>query len=433
MDNNILIILLVLTLVFTVAGTRTTLQSETLSPKSLFIFTFSVFYLTDLIFALLNYSNQIYLSGYVFYLKEEVKVELFFYYVCILAVGIYTLKSDNFSFRKKEIWANTIRKIGKDNLIYLAIFMNALCLALLGSIILKAGFFAFFINLSLRATLFAESTFINALSSAAITFSGVIVASYSLTDRPKRALLILSIASILMLAIFMAARAVLVELLFTYLFIRHHSGRTFRLQVRHLIFIWIATVILVELAFQTRITADGDQEGIFNRIFLTEQIPQAENGLIYLSNIGTLNSTSILSSIFAWVPRDLLDSVGFSKGYGGNADFTAAFLPHRWFDQNSQISIGGVNEALVNFGFLIGLLTFGVWFYTLNYIYKKILMNSKWCLLSIPLTWTVFQLLRGDFFHTINKLAISIIIIAILIFTSRIKIYKMNFHKWQKL
>jgi hypothetical protein len=236
-----------------------------------------------------------------------------------------------------------------------------------------------------------------------------------------------------MLAIFMAARAVLVELLFTYLFIRHHSGRTFRLQVRHLIFIWIATVILVELAFQTRITADGDQEGIFNRIFLTEQIPQAENGLIYLSNIGTLNSTSILSSIFAWVPRDLLDSVGFSKGYGGNADFTAAFLPHRWFDQNSQISIGGVNEALVNFGFLIGLLTFGVWFYTLNYIYKKILMNSKWCLLSIPLTWTVFQLLRGDFFHTINKLAISIIIIAILIFTSRIKIYKMNFHKWQKL
>lgn len=48
------------------------------------------------------------------------------------------------------------------------------------------------------------------------------------------------------------------------------------------------------------------------------------------------------------MPRALLEAVGVEKGYGANADYTETFIPYRWIEQNSQISLGGLNELLYN-------------------------------------------------------------------------------------
>lgn len=401
---------------------RKDLRLEPLSPRSIFIATFSIFYLIDYIFATTYYTNQIYLSGYVFHLDSKAEIYLIIYYISVSMIALIALRSDSGNLSKTTLWLNGLSKIGRESTVYVSIFLNTICIAFLFYIISSVGLSSYFVNLSLRSTLFSETTIINALASASITFSGIVLSAYSITRKNSKLILSLSIVLILILAALMAARAALVELVFIYYFIRHQSGIRLKINLKHVAYISISMIILVELAFQTRVTADGDQLGLLRRIFLTEQIPQAENGLIYLSNSTNLNSTSILTSLVSWVPRDILEFVGVDKGQGGNADFTGAYLPHRWYDQNSQISLGGVNEFLVNFGIAAGLPLAFFWFYFVNLAYKKIISNKTWFLLSIPIAWSVFQILRGDLYHTINKAAISIFIIVMIIIISKLNL-----------
>jgi hypothetical protein len=265
--------------------------------------------------------------------------------------------------------------------------------------------------LAIRGTLYAETTMLNALASAAVTFSSITLACAAVSARRHKLGMLTCGGTLIVLSILLAARVALTEFLFVFLYVRSQAGFAIRLNFKVIALAAISIFALVEVAYVTRITAETDQRGGIGRVFLTEQIPQSENAVIHLTKPGAGYEFSIAQAAIAWVPRALLEALKIEKGDGANAKFTAQNFPHRWFDQNSQLSLGGINEVIIGLGLMGACAFLFLWSRTLSWLYEWLQRTPALSLFGIPLVWSIFQFLRGDLFHTINKAAISLFVL----------------------
>ncbi|MNP56201.1 hypothetical protein D3C76_1509100 [compost metagenome] len=98
-----------------------------------------------------------------------------------------------------------------------------------------------------------------------------------------------------------------------------------------------------------------------------------------------------------------MESIGIDKGYGANANYTEEFIPYRWNEQNSQISLGGLNELLYNGNAILATLAiFAIAFFTRCFL-NAIANHRLLVFLAPAISWSAFQFLRGDLYHTTNK------------------------------
>ncbi|WP_178127051.1 hypothetical protein, partial [Pseudomonas sp. FSL R10-0071] len=163
----------------------------------------------------------------------------------------------------------------------------------------------------------------------------------------------------------------------------------------------VAAIALTQLAMNTRIHSDSDTQGMIATVFETEQVPQSENGLNIIEE--NAQKDTIVISLLAFVPRALLEAVGVEKGYGANADYTETFIPYRWIEQNSQISLGGLNELLYNGNAILALFAILLIAIFTRVVLKKSSKSRLLVLLTPAISWAMFQFLRGDLYHTTNK------------------------------
>ena len=297
----------------------------------------------------------------------------------------------------------------------MAFFLNLLCILLFAQMVNSIGFSQFFANLAIRGTLYAETTMLNALASAAVTFSSITLACAAVSSRRHKLGMLACGLTLIVLSILLAARAALIEFLFIFMCVRSQAGFAIRLNFKVIAVAAMSIFVLVEVAYLTRITAETDQRGGIGRVFLTEQIPQSENAVIHLQNPRSGFEFSVAQAAIAWVPRALLEALKIEKGDGANAEFTAQNFPHRWFDQNSQLSLGGINEVIIGLGGMGACVFLFLWSRTLSWIYEWVQRSPALSLFGIPLVWSIFQFLRGDLFHTVNKAAISVFVLLALV------------------
>ncbi|MDH4558234.1 hypothetical protein E8F11_24200 [Pseudomonas sp. BN417] len=168
----------------------------------------------------------------------------------------------------------------------------------------------------------------------------------------------------------------------------------------------------------TRIHSDTEIQGVLSTIFETEQIPQSENGLNILERNSQQNT--IPTSLIAFLPRSTLEAAGIDKGYGANATYTQEFVTYRWIDQNSQISLGGLNELLYNSNVIGALFTVILGSLLVKLIIDISSRSSLLVFLTPAISWSAFQFLRGDLYHTTNK--IFTYLTALLLFAAIIKV-----------
>ncbi len=380
------------------------IREQPFSIASIYLLTFFIFYFCDTAYTTLNYQSTFRLSNTSFEFNQHDLPSLWLYYVSAagITLSIFSIKIGklNTAIRSQYL------KLSEANFLKVPLVMTftavMISLALLTKQISDYGFIAYFGNLAVRSTLFSETTMQNAFISMSISTYALCVALHHarLNSRFYTGALLIPV---LTLALLTGARATIVEIAFIICFVRSFTKNDIRLDTKNLMLLVAVVAGLSYFAMQTRTHADSDITGPLDKIFRSEQIPQSENGLNILTERFRPTENTILKSFVSFIPRAPLEKAGINKGDGANAVYTAAFVPYRWHDQNSQISIGGLNEVLMNFGYA-GLLYIAVTAMILRIILDCATRN-RYAALCIPaLTWSAFQFLRGDSYHTINKL-----------------------------
>lgn len=398
---------------------RNRIKHHPYSAESIFVAAFFIFYFFDTLYSTANYTNSFTISGLHFRFTD-INLAVLAVYYCTSAALVIAILFTNSEKRNKKI-SESIIKTSKSfshpiplnisrALIYISLFW-------LAGKILTFGFREYFENLAVRALIFSDTTTENALISASISiYSLIISCRYAANPRPVR--LLMDAAPLLAAIILTGARATLVEFAFIFLFINNYHSQSFRLNKKSIAALALSAIALTQFAMSTRIHSDTNVEGMLSAVFETEQIPQSENGLNILEK-GSQQNT-IPTSLIAFMPRSILESIGIDKGYGANADYTEEFVAYRWIDQNSQISLGGLNELLYNSNPITALFTVIVGAFLVRLIIEASCRSSLMVFLTPALSWSAFQFLRGDLYHTTNK--IFTYITALLLFAAIIKI-----------
>lgn len=391
---------------------KSSLTKQPLSIASVYLFSFLIFYFIDTTYTTFAYDESFRISNITFTYLEHNVTEVWLFYISCAAVTLSI-----FSYKQKETnrrIQQRFNELGEQNFTQtpLAITFAAVLISLgvLLSQVATIGYVNYFGNLAIRSELFSETTIQNALISTVISTYALIVALWQIRKKRKliTALLLLPVIA---LALLTGARAALVEIAFIFVFVHSYTRNNITINWKTLTFLCITVIALIYIASNTRIHADTDLKGPLAMTFESEQVPQSENGINIINTNYKPMTNTLIQGFASFIPRQLLEKTGLEKGDGGNAAYTANFVPYRWHDQNSQISLGGLNEVLMNMGWL------GVAYIaaiaTLIKITIDLLTKNRYTALCIPaLTWSAFQFLRGDTYHTINKLFTFIIGIA---------------------
>lgn len=372
------------------------------SVEAIFLAAFVVFYFLDTLYSITQYSDTFTISGVRFFFDPIHLAALSLYYSSAAAIFLIIVsknsKQRNLTISKNiRLSSATISHPLPLNLSRILIYASVLWLA---GTIYRYGFAEYFQNLAVRTLVFSDTTTENALISSCISIYSLIISCRYASKPNKRKLLIDSIPLIAAI-ILTGARATLVEFAFIFLFINNYHSNTFKLNKKVVIIFAVAAIALTQLAMNTRIHSDTDTQGMIATVFETEQVPQSENGLNIIEE--NAQKDTIVISLLAFVPRALLEAVGVEKGYGANADYTETFIPYRWIEQNSQISLGGLNELLYNGNAILALFAILLIAIFTRVVLKKSSKSRLLVLLTPAISWAMFQFLRGDLYHTTNK------------------------------
>lgn len=395
---------------------------NSISPSNVFLASAALFYLLDVAFSVLNYSHHFKLSGLSFPYEVELAAKASIYYMSVTAV-MYLILQTNESSQLRHIAAR-IERLGAQLPLRLLLKLSSAatiaCFLVLFFQIQKFGLAAYFSNMAIRGQIFSETTFQNAMVSLTISTHTLLSALFHTYHRrwSTTALLIMPLIS---LAILTGARAAIIEIVFLFAFILGLSGHRLKLGLRGILILALSAFALVEFAGRTRVHSDGDLTSPVAKVFQSEQVPQSENGMNLIRRPLEVSTNTIFQSGLSFLPRNLLDNIGIEKGHGGNAVYTGAFVPYRWHDQKSQLSLGGLNELLMNFGIFGAVLAASIIGILVKIAIFACSRHSYLVLLSPALTWSLFQFLRGDSFHTLNKLAIFGFSIAMIMISVHLK------------
>lgn len=378
-----------------------------------FVCVYMFFYEFDYLYSFVfSMNNGFFLSGQYFLPAESAfeNAAVYIFTVPLVWIGVAVF----FAERKWE-GEGYRREIGENKstflyLCYLYIVLSVLALLLLLYMITSTvGLIGYFSDLAQRSIIFESFTLQNALINFVMVSAAPVAAiNYYVGIKRNRIASYFLIIVLVGLALLTGARAPLIQLAFFYLVVRHYCYRSVTLNLRLIFLFLILTGTLVQIAMSTR-TVSVAHDNIVKNVFDTGQVPQSNNTLILIDDglVGYLGGQSLINDSVAFIPRFLFETFGFEKRLGGNTYFTEYYWPERWENTKSQISVGGVNELLMNLGYL-GALLF-VFILSLVYnLYFKLRRQTGLCglLIGFGLVWSIFQQLRGDYFHSVNKLFI---------------------------
>lgn len=387
-------------------------------PLFVFTITYMLFYTLDNLFHLVDsIDNQyFFLSAKLFIYEDNGLAVLTLFFLAVYLAWLFgdlvCTKISKYSSKKRS---NVSLPVSYITIVFSYVLSSLALLFLISRILSYSSLADYFANMSVRAIIFGETTLLNAIFHVVFIFS-IIVGSFALYSKGKYkrnlgiGLLMLSFAY----SIFSGARALVVKDAFIILFIRNFFVHKVVFTIRNLFYFFGLILTLVYIVFLTRITAEsGATINLFSMIFDTGQVPQANNFLIIFQEQLTTNyfGETLVNALLSMFPSNFLALFGIEKELGANELFTNYFWPER----QTQVSVGGVNDIYLNFGFF-GTLIF---YFLLGFIYRYIYLllintNSRYMLLLYaPFLWSIFQQLRGDYFHTINKLILFFVALSL--------------------
>lgn len=392
---------------------------------------FIFYYLFDSIFCLIDSSKNpnFYLSNSFFTYTNTEQIIIFtlasisFWMLGDYLVGNFNNGTPNYdSFRNLKIqFRNSKLKYTRTISLLTILVLFIELLNFINFINEFGGFNYYFDHIADRALIFSEHTYFYALVQIT-TILGSIIAGYLIaiiTTKKKTvyiiSLTVLIIICILMLSLLTGARANILRPIIIMLVISGYFGKKIVLSFRSFI---LAVGLIIALVLFSEITRNNDtqeQFNIFNNIFNSTEVSQINNLMVLEERnlVGLEDGKTIIAGLFSFIPDSIYRNFSIEKQLGGNAIFTEKVWPERWERAKSEVALGFLGESLMNFGFIISLLIFFVIGMFYRYLYKLLVIRKKGgifgLLIYIGVVWSIFQLLRGDLYNTINTLFIYII------------------------
>ena len=400
-------------------------KNNLFSIDSFFLCCFSIFYSFDALHSLISFdAGGYYLSGVFF--SWELDSLITSSIIISVAPWVWVFGYQSVTLFKKKQAVNQFqygyhitfnsKKLFLATVFYMSLSLIAIFIVLnkLGATV---GILGYLRDLAQRSIIFSDFTLQNAYINFVLVAAtpAAAIAIY----KGRKTLKVLGVLLLCLLAfssLLSGARAPLVQMVFTVVVIRNFYYRKVEFNFKLILMAFLAMVILVQVALSTR-TVSIKHDSVIENVFGTGQIPQSNNmhAIFSMSMDGELKGESIANDLLSPIPSFIFSSLGYEKKMGGNTYYTMEFWPSRWENTRSQISLGGVNELLYNYGIVISLvaLFFIAYFYSL--VEQQICKSVYGPIFMTGLLWSIFQQLRGDYFHTINKMFIFIVSYLILL------------------
>jgi oligosaccharide repeat unit polymerase len=391
------------------------------------------FYVFDILYAIFDYkkfSMTFPLSGVNFLYEENalilVSVVILVSFVAWLigdmVVGKYFDKKYN---RSQEITKDnhniTFRLVRTTGFITLLILL--VTLIFLFKFILSVGGFSWYLeHIADRALIYKNATFLYAFIQMAMTLGSIVCGFIFIAIRKEKKfpllafLICISILSIVIsLGLLSGARANILKSVIIIALIWNYFAKKIRFNYKLILFLIILCLGFVTYADQTRNNFEIEEGTIVDHIFNSAEISQANNLLIIdqLMLEGNAKGKTIISGLLSFIPSSFFEIFGTKKEYGGNAFFTEVVWPDRWYRTKSEVALGIVGELALNFSFFVTpLLLFligGIYRFIYEFLIRNRFLGIWGMIIYIGVMWSLFQLIRGDLFNTINNFVVFLV------------------------
>lgn len=395
------------------------------ATDTFFICCFSLFYTFDILHSLLSFGEGgYYLSG-LFFAWDRSSILISSVIISIIpwvwVLGYrfvpFLAKAKNskgFQYNFGVTFNN--KRLFFAAILYMALSLVAILLVL-NKLVSTVGIASYLSDMAQRSIIFADFTLQNAyINFVLVAATPVGAIAIIKGKRTIKILGVLLLGFIAFSSLLSGARAPLVQMVFTILVVRHFYYRKVEFNLKLILITFLGMILLVQVALSTR-TVSMKHDNVVENVFGTGQIPQSNNmhAIYSMGMLGELKGESILNDFLSPIPSFVFSSLGYEKKMGGNTYYTIEFWPSRWENTKSQISLGGVNELLYNYGTLVALI--GLFMISCFYSFVERLMYRSVYgpIFMTGILWSIFQQLRGDYFHTINKLFIFLVSYLILL------------------
>lgn len=387
---------------------------------------FLLFYLCDYFYLLFHAGrvSTFVLSSAVFFYDPAAIVQTGIYLILCAAGWALGDRLATLSFRCHARALMTRPPDDRASLIVLILAASASVLSfsvLLRFVTSKEGLLVYLLNLSGRAVMFESFTIQNTLIGAVVVFTtwaAAFVLAQPCVRRSARAIAWGVIAVSALTAILPGGRAGAIQIVFIIVLSRHYLVKPIKPSFRMVGVVMVGVAGLVSYVMMTRTVSESYGLNMVANVFDTGQVPQANNvHIIFERKLeGRAFGSGLAAAATAFVPSALLQRFGIDKRKGSNTVYTAEIWPARWTYTRSQVSLGGLGALLFEVGGVLAVLLtvcLGVFYRTAYWI--TVQSKSLWGMIVwAGLAWSIFQVLRGDFFHPVNKLFLYFLAVSLL-------------------
>lgn len=388
---------------------------------------FIVFYILDIVYILFDMkeTNSFPLSSSFFYYKNVYEIS-FITIVCILMwfLGDFLVsrKSKIVEIKKEELRIDNETKFRF--VLTFSIFISAVMLLQLlmffqfiNSI---GGIVYYYEHIADRALIFSENTLLYA-SIQLTTVVGSIAAGYFsaiMTARKTNLIFKASVISLIIIimgiSLLTGARANILKSIIIILVIVNYFGKKIKLNFKLVAGFVIFASLMFVFAQQTRNVNVNTNESTADKLFNGVEISQVNNVMILeqFDLVGQQQGKTIVGGLLSFIPSSLYEQFGLEKPPGGNQEFTKKIWFERWDRAKSEVALGLLGEIVLNFKYYVAPIIFFILGTIYRFLYDILIKKQRLGILGyimyIGLIWSIFQLLRGDFYNTINNLTIYI-------------------------
>lgn len=421
-----LIVLCLVTLWMSVYAYRQA-KVDIFRPVVIAIVTFMVYYVFDVLYAVWDSTSRsgFGLSGRVFVYDQDSLTLATFLVATFTSGWVFgDILAGNIASRRSALRAPRRPRVDSRS----ALLTGAVALAfVVGAFILLflhiqdlGGLGFYWSNIGNRALFFADASILYAFIQLAIMF-GALSAAFMVLPITRRANGGLSVVAILFgvtllglvftIGLLSGARASIVKTVFVLAFMRHVFVANYRPTARLALAIVVIAGVSVVYGYQTRTPSEDPGNNVLDSVFNTVEVSQGNNLLIIANEQldGFARGRTLLAGSLSFVPGAALDTWGIEKGEGGNALFTSLVWPNRWAVSRSEVALGILGELYLNFGLaavpLLAVCLGAIY----KMVYERLAVAGSSLfsvVLNVSVSWSVFQLLRGDLFNTVINFAI---------------------------
>lgn len=430
MTLALMIVLILLTYLYICLYLYKQARVDLFRPSVFVGFLFTWFYVLDIMYVIFDSkeNNSFPLSGYYFVYEENSIIIVSFIILASfvawllgdMVVGKYFSKynnSENKLMNDKNISFRLVRTIGFLTFLFLLITL----LLLLNFISSVGGLSWYMDHIADRALIFKDATYLYSFIQMAMILGSIVCAFlFVALNKGKKLSFVVLLFSILILSLVISlgllsgARANILKSLVIMVCIWNYLAKKLRFNFKLVLSLILLCVGFVTYADLTRNNFDTDNSSIIDHVFNSVEVSQANNLLILdqMGLDGDAGGKTIISGFLSFIPSSVFEMFGSQKSYGGNAYFTEAVWPDRWYRTHSEVALGLIGDLTLNVGFFmtpIIIFILGALYRVAYELFVRHSVFNIWgMILYIGVVWSLFQLIRGDLFNTINNFVVFV-------------------------